>query len=308
MGSTFFLYILTVLIWGSTWHVITFQLGTVPIELSVGYRFLLAGVLLFGWLFARGEPLKFSRKDHGFFLLQGALVYSGSYWLIYCAAERLSSGMNSIVFSIIIVLNVFFAAFFFKKPLTLKIISGAILGVMGISCIFLPDLFAFSVSSAHVMGLLFSIGGALASSLGNMVIERHHNHGIPVAQINAYSMTYGGILSLLYGHFMHADAFVFDMSFGYISSLLYLSVLGSVVTFGCYMILIKRIGVHRAGYPLVMIPLASLLISQLAVAHPWSLVAGLGVVLILLGNVLVVSNISLGKVWSSLRQRAVSKI
>lgn len=60
--SNRFLYVATVLIWGSTWIAIEFQLGTVAPEISVFYRYLLASALLyltlFGSIAAFGSYLK----------------------------------------------------------------------------------------------------------------------------------------------------------------------------------------------------------------------------------------------------------
>ena len=44
------LYALVVLIWGSTWIALKMQLGSVPVELSIAYRFGLAALVLFAWL------------------------------------------------------------------------------------------------------------------------------------------------------------------------------------------------------------------------------------------------------------------
>src|SRR5256885_9904605 len=41
------LYALVVLIWGSTWIALKLQLGAVPVELSIAYRFALAAVPMF---------------------------------------------------------------------------------------------------------------------------------------------------------------------------------------------------------------------------------------------------------------------
>jgi len=40
------LYVACVLIWGSTWLAITYQLGEVPPAVSVAYRFTLAAAIL----------------------------------------------------------------------------------------------------------------------------------------------------------------------------------------------------------------------------------------------------------------------
>src|SRR6185312_9718103 len=58
-----------VAIWGSTWLAITFQLGHVAPEASVGYRFLLAAALLFAYCRARGLPLRYRAREHAWIAL-----------------------------------------------------------------------------------------------------------------------------------------------------------------------------------------------------------------------------------------------
>ena len=74
------LYLTAVLVWGSTWLAITFQYGEVPTSASVGYRFLLAGLLLLGWSRLRGLRLRFSASEFKWAALQGLLLFrlSGS--------------------------------------------------------------------------------------------------------------------------------------------------------------------------------------------------------------------------------------
>ena len=54
------LYIVTVLIWGTTWYVIKLQLGPVPESWSVAWRFFIAAALLALWLGARGRLVDLS--------------------------------------------------------------------------------------------------------------------------------------------------------------------------------------------------------------------------------------------------------
>jgi drug/metabolite transporter (DMT)-like permease len=60
--SNWFLYLVTVLVWGSTWLAIEFQLGTVAPEVSIFYRYLLASALLFSWCRYRGLKLRFAAR------------------------------------------------------------------------------------------------------------------------------------------------------------------------------------------------------------------------------------------------------
>ena len=65
------LYLATVLIWGSTWFAIKFQLGQVEAEVSLVYRFLLAAIILLIFCLLTRRKLRFSASQHVFIALQG---------------------------------------------------------------------------------------------------------------------------------------------------------------------------------------------------------------------------------------------
>jgi len=52
-----------VLIWGSTWLAITYQLGQVPPAVSVAYRFALAAAILLAYCGVRALPLHYTVRD-----------------------------------------------------------------------------------------------------------------------------------------------------------------------------------------------------------------------------------------------------
>ncbi|NIV70393.1 MAG: EamA family transporter, partial [Phycisphaerae bacterium] len=81
----FALYFITVLIWGTTWLAIKFQLGVVAPELSVVYRFGLASILLTTYCLLRKVRLRFTHREHGLMALQGLLLFSSNYYLVYLA-------------------------------------------------------------------------------------------------------------------------------------------------------------------------------------------------------------------------------
>ncbi|MBM3928396.1 MAG: EamA family transporter, partial [Sphingomonadales bacterium] len=53
-------------IWGSTWIVITGQLGVVPASWSVTYRFVVAGVAMLAWAAWRRESLPLDARGLAF--------------------------------------------------------------------------------------------------------------------------------------------------------------------------------------------------------------------------------------------------
>ncbi len=281
------LYLSAVLIWGSTFFAIKFQLGEVSAELSVAYRFIIASLMLFGWCRFRGLPLHFNRQQHLWMAIQGVFLFSLNYLIIYWASYSLTSGLIAVIFSTIVLMNIMNSMLFLAKPASLITIVGALLGLAGIALIFAPELSSFQSSSNSLTGIVFSLLGTFVASLGNIVSARNQRQHIPVIQTNAFGMAYGALmllsLTLIQGHSLQ-----FEFTAAYSLSLLYLALFGSVLAFGSYLTLLGRIGPEKAAYTMVLFPLVALLISTLFENYHWSLSAISGVALVLTGNILII--------------------
>lgn len=283
--SNLVLYLASVLIWGSTWIAITYQYGRVAPEVSVAYRFWLAALLLMGWCLARGLKLRFTLREHGWLVLQGALLFGLNYVCVYLAEQRIPSGLVATLFSLMVFLNLVGARIAFGTPLTVKALAGASLGVAGVAAICLPGA-GWARGGAMGSGVALALAGAAAASVANLVSQRNQRRGLPVIQGNAFGMLYGAALVTLYCLAM-GRPFVLDASPRYLGSLVYLAVFGSVAAFGAYLTLVGRIGAGRAGYAMVAIPLVALFISTLVEGLRWQPALALGVALCLGGNLLV---------------------
>jgi drug/metabolite transporter (DMT)-like permease len=82
----------------------------------------------------------------------------------------------------------------------------------------------------------------------------------------------------------------FDASPGYVLSLLYLALVGSIAAFACWLTLIGRIGPARASYVGVMVPVAALVISMLFEHLEWNPLMVAGMLVSVAGNILVLRN------------------
>lgn len=298
------LYLLTSFIWGSTWLAIKFQLGVVDPEASIVYRFGLAALALAAYVALRRLPAVFDLRQHGFMALQGVLLFSVNYVLVYLAEVHLTSGLVAIVFSMIIIMNVLFGAALLGNPVRPRVVVGGILGVVGLGVVFWPELRGFVASpslgtdpSASLgagpqggvgLGLLLSLAAVVSASLGNIVSARNQRQGLPVVQTNLYGMAYGALFTLLIA-LARGVSFGFDPSPGYVWSLAYLALFGSVIAFGSYLTLVGRIGVDRAGYIGVVFPLVALALSTLYEGLSWEASAVVGVALVAAGNALALT-------------------
>jgi len=281
-----FLYIMTVCVWGSTWFTITYQLGTVPADVSIFYRYALASTLLLGWCFVKRLNMKFSLKNHMFFAAQGFFLFSMNYWSAYEATYYIPSGLNAIGFSMVLVFNIINSAIFYRTPLTLPIVVGASCGMVGILTIFWPSISTLDLTSTALWGVFFSLFAGLLASFGNIISVQNQKESIPVTESNAYGMVYGTLWMLVLILY-RGSPFTFEMTTPYVLSLIHLSVFGSIVAFGCYLTLLGRIGASKAAYALVITPVVALVLSTLFEDFVWETNTLVGVGLILLGNVII---------------------
>lgn len=287
MGNTL-LYVIPVLIWGSTWLAIKFQLGIVPPELSVAYRFLLAALILFVYSKWRGLNLRFSRSEHLFMALQGLLLFSLNYVMVYFAELYVTSGLVAVLFSALIILNVLFGALLLHNPVSRRVLLGALLGVVGVALIFWPEVAGLQMEGVRLLGITLGTFAAVSASLGNIVSARNQRAQLPVIQANAYGMLYGSLATFAFA-LLRGVEFAFDPSPGYVGSLLYLAVFGSVIAFGSYLTLLGRIGADQAAYVNVMVPIIALALSVLFEGLQLGVFEFAGVALVLLGNAIVIN-------------------
>ena len=286
--STVLLYVTLILVWGSTWIMVKFQIGVVAVEASVAYRFVIAAALMFAWAALLRLPLRFAPRDHLFLALQGLLIFSTNFFLMYLAAQYLTTGLIAVVFSTASAMTLIFNALLQRRPPAPRVLLGALLGVVGIAVIFGPELGGLAFTGDAGLGLLLTVAGTMSFSLGGIVSARNQAAGLSVRGGTAWAMAYGALLLICLA-LLRGRSFGFDPGFAYVGSLFYLAVFGSVIAFACYFALLGRIGAEKAAYATVLFPVVALGISTLVEDYRWSLAAFAGVLLTLLGNLLVLS-------------------
>ena len=283
----FALYATATLIWGSTWLRIKLQLTQVPPILSVGYRFCLASIILLVFCLLSHKKLVFSRRDHLFLAVQGFTLFGLGYIMSYLATSYLTSGLVAVVFSTILMWNILNLRLFMGQPVALQVFWGGVLGLAGICVVFWHDLAAFTATRG-LIGLMIALLGAYLASIGNVVGARNAKKGMPVTQANVYGMAYGAVLCLAI-HFGIGGELTMDWTIGYLGPMLYLAVFGSVVAFGCYMLLIGRIGADHAAYVMLLMPVVALILSTFFESYQWTASAGFGVIVVLSGNLVILT-------------------
>ena len=215
------------LIWGSTWLAIKFQLGAIDPVVSVAYRFILAAVILMLWCRVRRLNMRFAAKDHLFMALQCVFLFGINYGLFYAAERHLTSGLAAVIFSKILVMNMVNGAVFLGALFDMKVVAWGELGLAGITLVFRPELAGFHFGDSGLVGMLLCVAATYLASLGNIISARNQKNGLPVIQTNAWGMASGATLML-------TVASLSEKHFGFVNTPAYLAVFGSIMAFGCY--------------------------------------------------------------------------
>ena len=282
------LYFVVLLAWGSSWFAISFQLGDVAPQVSIAWRFLLASFILFIWCYARGLKLSFSWRAHSSWLLLGFFLFCVNYICAYFGTFYLASGLVCLIFSTLTLFTVFNGFIFFKKPIRLPILFGAIVGILGLSIIFSNEISNtdWSLESGIVKGFLWMLLATFFASIGMLLSGQMQARKMPLVQSNAFSMLYGSLIIVTYVGFSDIS-FSFSTSYSYVISLIYLSIVASVIGFGVYLKLVGNIGADKASYVNIFTPTIALFLSTLFENYQWSWTGLVGITLIIIGNIIV---------------------
>ena len=285
-----------VLIWGSTWYAIEFQLGEVAKEWSVFYRFALAAVLLQAWCMLRGLKGNFDRSGHITAAGTGIFLFGINYLLVYAGTEYLTSGLVAVAFSTLTLMNIISARIFLGTPVHLPVLGAAVIGIGGLALVFGNEIAQFSWVDEAVVGLAFCLSATVTASLGNTIAASEKAKVLPILPFTALALFYSSGFNILVA-LASGQPMLFDTSMPYILSLLYLAVFGTVIAFTIYLWLIAKIGIARASYISVVMPLVALTISTIYEGFIWSAAALAGLALIISGNAMIIrlkNNIKLG--------------
>lgn len=288
--SNSLLFAICVLIWGSTWLAITYQLGdTHPIH-SVGLRFAIAVLMLGAYVFWKGLTLRFSWQMHLRIAAIGLGLYCLNYAFVYASQQYLISAVVALMSSTILYFNVLFRRLFLKKPIRYEVVIGATIGVLGLYLVFLPELSNLQSNDYLYLGVSLAGMSFICASLGNILSESTLDKGLPVIQMNFLAMSYAVVFTFSYAALIGIP-FVLSEELSYWLSLGYLGIFGSVIAFTAYMKLVQQMGSDKSGYVILMYPIVALVLSTFFEDYMWTMTGVLGVVCILFGNAVAMNKV-----------------
>lgn len=279
-------FLIVSLIWGSTWLVIRDQLGTVPSSWSVCYRFAVAAAGMFVLAKFSRQSLHIDRNGLMWTLLLGLMQFALNFNFVYAAEHHITSGLVAVIFALLIVPNALFGKWWLGRDFSRNFIIGSAIASAGVALLMLQEYRAAPVGGTEVLiGAGLTLLAVLCASVSNVLQVAPSVSRFPTMAVLAWSMLWGALFNAAWSFIMHGPP-VIEMRAGYLGGVLYLAIIGSVVTFPLYFGLIRQIGPGKAAYTSVLIPVVAMLLSTLFEGYVWTAIAAGGAVLATLGLII----------------------
>jgi drug/metabolite transporter (DMT)-like permease len=272
-------------IWGSTWIVIRDQIGTVPPQWSVAYRFIIAAIamaLVAKW---RGEKLALGREAVLPALFLGFAQFCINFNAVYLAERHITSGVVAIIFALFLIPSTLLAWAFLGHRPTSRFLWSSLVAIAGIGLLFVHEFQQHAARASEItLGIGLTFGGMVGAAAANVYQARDEIRRFPLFSLIAWSMAAGAILDALFAFAMTGPP-VFDSRPGYVLGLLYLALPASVITFSLYYPVVRKIGPAKAAYSSVLVPIIAMGFSTALEGYRWTPLAIAGAILALGGMV-----------------------
>jgi drug/metabolite transporter (DMT)-like permease len=274
-------------IWGTTWYAITWQLGMVDAVASLTWRFGLAALVLFAACAMTGRPFGLTQAQHLAAVGQGAFVFAISYSFTYAAESHVTSAIVAVVFAGLAFLNLILFRVVAGQKASGAAWTGAGLGIVGVAVLSGGEVLGRGLDGRALTGIGLAFLAVLSSAIGNYFSWRGQRSGSAILPQTAWAMGYGTVMLAVYGLGTGAT-FTIDLSPGYLISLAYLAVFGSVIAFVTYFAVAKARGYAMASYISALTPPIAMLVSVLFEDARFGWAAAVGLALVLAGQVLLI--------------------
>ena len=267
------------LVWGSTWPIIKIGLEAVPPFLAAGVRFLIAGIVLFGLSWLQGVRLPKTFRAH-FGLLCIGVGIGLSYGAVYWGQQYIPAGLSAVLFAtnpLFVMLLAHVAVD--SEAITWRKFVGVLLGFFGVVFIFQDDLQL--PNRLNVIGAAVTLISPFVVSLSNVGIKKWGYHFHPY-NLTALPMTYAAAL-LLVVSFWSENVTHVSWTPAAVSSVLYLSIVGSVFGFVIFYSLLKKFPVSTLSFASYVFPVVALALGYVLLGETLEMQTLVGGATILVG-------------------------
>jgi drug/metabolite transporter (DMT)-like permease len=274
-------------VWGSTFLAIRVGVREVPPFLLAGMRFLIAGLVLYGWMIARGERSPSGREWMSAFLL-AVLIFVIDYGLLFWAEQRVPSGIAAVMMATIPLFMALSEIIFLRtQRLTVRLALALLIGIGGVA-VLMSDSFHLGGAPIDSAGAVALIIAAMSFAVSSALTRKLPLPASKVMSSGAQMLAGGVLLGLAaaaLGEF--ANFRPWTVSRGAWLSLLYLIVAGSIIAFTAYVWLIHHESPTKVGTYAYVNPVVAVLVGYFLGGETLGLRTTLGALFVLVSVVVI---------------------
>lgn len=274
-------------VWGSTFLAIRIGVAEVPPFLLAGMRFLVAGLAIYFWMLAQGEPSPTPRQWTSAFLL-ALLIFVMDYGLLFWAEQRVPSGVAAVMLATIPAFMALSEIIILRtQRLTLRLILALLIGLAGVAMLMSRslNLGGPAIDTAGAIALIVAaIGWSIAAALTLKL-------PLPPSKVmnSGAQMLAGGILLFLVSAALREFRNFHPAAVSRAAwlSLLYLIVAGSIIAFTAYIWLIHHQSPTKVGTYAYVNPVIAVLLGFFFAGESLGTRTVLGTLFVLIGVIVI---------------------
>jgi drug/metabolite transporter (DMT)-like permease len=249
-------YVACTLIWGTTWFAIRRCTGSegYPPFAGAALRFVIAGGVLaalyaLGW----GRPGPRSPRQLGALVLCG-LFGAISYGLIYVGEQTISGGVAAVVYATFPLCTALIAGLSRVETVSRRAVAGSVIALAGVAVVFADRL---QVSRAQGAGVLLVLASVVSSALYSIILKRVASDVHPLPATGVFLGTTAVALGIAAPCVEHRPV-PWPPPVGPTAALVYLAIVGSVLVFLAYFVLLRRVTLMTVATLAVLEPIVAL--------------------------------------------------
>jgi len=260
MWKTLLAFAIIYFVWGSTYLAIRVGVREVPPFLLAAMRFLIAGLLLYGWMIARGERSPTGRQWASASLL-AILIFVLDYGLVFWAEQRVPSGVAAVMMATIPAFMALSEIILLRtQRLTLRLTLALLIGIGGVAVLMSSSL---NLGGAPIdkVGAAALIVASISWSVASVLSRKLPLPPSKVMSSGAQMLAGGVFLALTAAALGEFRSFhPWAISRGAWLSLLYLIVAGSIIGYTAYVWLIHHESPTKVGTYAYVNPVVAVLV------------------------------------------------
>ena len=274
------------LIWGLTWFFLKYSLVEMPLFAGLSIRFLSAGIIFLSIHLIRKKKILVSRKMLFIYLQYGLINFSLCYFLTYWGAKYVFSNLGAILWSLLPLFVAGMAHFCIPDDrLNLRKALGMLIGLFGAILLLTQG---ENLGEGEVtLGLLAILLSVFLAAWPNVYLKMQ-NEKVDSYHLNGFGMSFAGLVFSVF-YFFYERGQTIPLDFNNVGAVFFLTVPGTVLTWGIYIWLFNYLPVTQISYTAFYPPIVASLVGWLFLGESLPFVAIIGSMMIIGGGYLVVS-------------------